>query len=175
MFRKATANDIDAVAEIYAHIHEQEALGNTTTGWLADIYPVEATARTAVGRGDLYVYEGEGGKIEASAIINRTQVDSYAAGHWRYPARDDEVMVLHTLVVEPSAGGRGLGPAFVGFYEQYAREARCPYLRIDTNARNARARAMYAKLGFKEIDIVPCVFNGIPNVNLVLLEKKIDL
>ena len=37
---------------------------------------------------------------------------------------------------------------FVEFYEQYALSNGCPYLRIDTNERNARARAMYKKLGY---------------------------
>ena len=31
----------------------------------------------------------------------------------------------------------------------------------------------YNKLNYKEIDIVPCKFNGIEGVHLVLLEKKI--
>jgi len=31
---------------------------------------------------------------------------------------------------------------------------------------------MYKKLGYKEIGIVPTVFNGIPGVNLVLMEKN---
>ncbi|MBQ0018882.1 MAG: hypothetical protein KBS63_06770 [Clostridiales bacterium] len=48
----------------------------------------------------------------------------------------------------------------------------CTVLRIDTNARNRTARKMYASLGFREADIVPTVFNGIPGVDLVLLEKK---
>ena len=30
---------------------------------------------------------------------------------------------------------------------------------------------MYKKLGYREIAVVPTVFNGIPDVNLVLLEK----
>lgn len=174
LFRKATAGDIAAIGKIYEHIHAQEAKGLVHTGWLPNVYPVEATARAALGRGDLFVCEGENGEILASAIINRVQVDSYAQGQWKYPARDDEVMVLHTLVVEPGAGGHGVGPAFVRFYEQCAREGGCPYLRIDTNAINTRARAMYKKLGFAEIGIVPCTFNGIPNVQLVLLEKKLD-
>ena len=38
---------------------------------------------------------------------------------------------------------------------------------------NILARALYKKLGYKEIDIVPTVFNGIPGVNLVLLEKHL--
>ena len=44
---------------------------------------------------------------------------------------------------------------------------------MDTNARNEAARAMYRKLGYREIGIVPTVFNGIEGVQLVLLEKKI--
>lgn len=30
---------------------------------------------------------------------------------------------------------------------------------------------MYKKLGYKEIDIIPTDFNGIPGIDLVLLEK----
>lgn len=32
---------------------------------------------------------------------------------------------------------------------------------------------MYKKLGYKEISIVPTVFNGIPDVMLVILEKRV--
>ncbi len=45
---------------------------------------------------------------------------------------------------------------------------------MDTNAKNAAARRLYQKLGYGEPDIVPCTFNGIPGVQLVLLEKKLD-
>lgn len=173
MIRKANEADLPAIVAIYDHIHQKEDAGQAHTGWLTGIYPVEATARAALGRDDLFVYEDTAGQILATAIINRTQVDSYAAGHWAFEAPDDAVMVLHTLVVEPAAAGHGVGRAFVEFYEHYALEHSCPYLRIDTNAINAPARAMYRKLGFRETDIVPCTFNGIPNVNLVLLEKKL--
>ena len=82
-------------------------------------------------------------------------------------------MVLHALVISPEESGKGYGRAFVAFYEQYARESGCPYLRMDTNVKNARARAMYHKLGYDEIGVVPCVFNGIEGVQLVLLEKQL--
>ena len=55
--------------------------------------------------------------------------------------------------------------------KDYALENGCPYLRMDTNGRNERARSFYSKVGYKETGIVPCVFNGIDGVNLVLLEK----
>ena len=66
---------------------------------------------------------------------------------------------------------RKLCRAFIEYYEAYARETGCTELRIDTNARNAVARAMYKKHGYTEIGIVPTVFNGIEGVQLVLLEK----
>ena len=53
------------------------------------------------------------------------------------------------------------------------RIAFCEVLRIDTNARNEKARRMYARLGYVETDIVPTVFNGIQGVDLVLMEKKL--
>jgi GNAT superfamily N-acetyltransferase len=114
-----------------------------------------------------------GGKVIATGIINKIQVDVYFDCDWRYKAPDDKVCVLHTLAVDPDTRGLGIGPAFVVFYEEAAKEQGCEVLRIDTNARNKRARKMYADLGYIETDIVPTVFNGIPGVDLVLMEKKI--
>ena len=42
---------------------------------------------------------------------------------------------------------------------------------MDTNERNAAARSLYAGLGYQEVGIVSCDFNGIPGVRLVCLEK----
>lgn len=170
--RQACEADVDTVAEIYEHIHDKEESGEMTIGWQRGVYPVRATAQTAVSLGDLFVLE-DGGKILAAGRINQQQVPEYADAAWKYSAPDSEVMVLHTLVVEPSAGGRGCARAFLGFYEKYALEHGCHYLRIDTNARNSAARAMYAKHGWREADIVPCDFNGLPGIQLVCLEKKI--
>ena len=49
--RKAEKKDIDAVAAIYAHIHEQERAGKATIGWLPGIYPVRGTAEAALCAG----------------------------------------------------------------------------------------------------------------------------
>ena len=100
-------------------------------------------------------------------------MDVYTEGRWAYAAEDRDVFVLHTLTVDPDLSGRGIGHAFVQFYEDTARALGCAVLRMDTNAKNAAARRLYAHLGYREADIVPCAFNSIPNVRLVLLEKKL--
>ena len=172
IFRKATTADLPAIGEIYADIHTEEERGQVTIGWIRDVYPTPKTAQAALARDALFVGEDKG-RIVGSAIINHQQVSEYALGNWKHPSSDDEVMVLHTLVVSPKIARGGYGRRFVEFYEQYALSHGCPYLRIDTNARNLRARAMYQKLGYEEIGIVPCVFNGIEGVQLVLLEKRL--
>ena len=172
MIRRATERDIPAVAAIYDRIHDAEAEGRITTGWLRGVYPTEATARAALAAGDLFVLE-DGGEVVAAARINRIQVPDYALVDWKYEAADDEVMVLHTLTVDPPRSGRGYGRQFLDFYEAYALENGCPVLRIDTNERNAAARAMYARRGYIESGVIPTVFNGIPGVNLVCMEKRL--
>ncbi len=170
--RKATTQDIDAVTLIYDHIHDCEEAGKMTIGWRRGIYPVRATAEAAVSLGDLFVLE-DGGKVLAAGRINQQQFPEYAGADWFYDAPDSDVWVLHTLVVEPSANGKGYARAFLQFYENYALEHGCHILRIDTNQRNSAARCMYAKHGWREAGIVPCTFNGLPGVQLVCLEKKL--
>ena len=167
--RKATAADLDAIEQIYEDIHTAEEEGAATIGWIRGIYPTRKTAEAAVLRDDMFVLED--GEIIGTGIINRTQVDVYYGAPWRFDT--DKVCVLHTLVISPKVSGRGYGRAFVEYYEQWALDHNLPELRIDTNARNSAARAMYKKMGYEEIGIVPTVFNGIPGVDLVLLEKNL--
>lgn len=170
--RRATLFDLPGVAAVYEAIHDAEEAGFLTTGWLRGVYPVRATAEAALQRGELYVLE-ERNRILGAAILNRRQVDVYARAAWQYEAAEEQVGVLHTLAIAPRQSGKGYGRRFVDFYENWARERDCMVLRLDTNARNERARRMYAALGYREAAVVPTTFNGIPGVDLVLLEKKL--
>ena len=177
-FRKATSDDLEDIVRIYERSHDAEEAGLTTTGWKRGIYPVRSVAEASFARGDMYVAELTDEDhpdpwVIATGVINQIQVDVYVDCDWVYKGPDDDVSVLHTLAVDPDARGRGAGPAFVRFWEDLAAEEGCSILRIDTNALNKRARRMYAKLGYIESGIVPTVFNGLKNVDLVMMEKFI--
>ena len=172
MIRKATAADIAAVNAIYEALLDREEQGLLSTGWTRGVYPTEQTARDALAAGTLYVLE-DGGRVVAAAKIDQHQMPQYARCLWRYEAAPEQVLVLHTLVVDPAVKGKGYGTALIGFYEDMGRRTGRPCLRIDTNARNTPARALYARLGYTEAGIVAGTFNGIPDVQLVCLEKKV--
>lgn len=171
--RKAASYDIDALELIYEHVHDAIESGNETTGWRRGIYPTRKTVEDALKRGDMFIFETDDKKPAASAIINKIQVDTYNLCNWKTPAEPDKVMVLHTLSVDPEYTGHGIGKAFIEFYEEYAVKHGCKALRMDTNALNTKARAMYKKLGFTESGIIPCTFEGLDGINLVCLEKAL--
>lgn len=173
MIRKARAEDMDRIEEIYERILAKQDTGEAYTGWIRGVYPTQRTAEDSLRAGDLFVME-DGGRIVAAARINQEQVPAYQEAAWSDPGLPGEqVMVLHTLVVDPGFSGKGYGSQFVKYYEAYALEQGCSCLRMDTNAGNGAARRLYARLGYREAGIVPCEFNGIPNVQLVCLEKTL--
>ena len=111
--RKALASDLDAVAAIYDRVHDAQDSGQLTTGWIRGVNPTRATAQAALDRGDLFVALLDGAAAGA-AILNQVQVDVYAGAPWRYDVPDSDVMVLHTLVIDPAIRGRGAGPGLPG-------------------------------------------------------------
>lgn len=126
------------------------------------VYLIRATAEMALKRDDLFVLE-KNGEICGTGIINSIQVDDYRYGNWQHNVSDDQICVLHTLVISPACAGR-IWSTFIEFYEKYALEHGCPELRIDTNAKNTTARSMYKKYGYVEVGIVPTDFNGIVGI-----------
>lgn len=173
IIRPAAAHDLARIEEIYDAIHTAEEAGNVSIGWVRGVYPTRATAQAALDAGELFVLESDG-TVYAAGRINREQVPVYAEVPWAHDAAPEQVLVLHTLVVDPTIAGHGYGTQFVRFYARRARALGCTVLRIDTNAKNAAARRLYARLGFREAAIVPCTFNGIAGVELVCLEKRLD-
>ncbi len=170
--RLAKYSDLPVIMSVYDSVFALEEKGEGKTGWIRGVYPTENTVLSAVSAQSMYVCELNG-EIVAAAKIDKIQVDVYSKINWLYEADMKQVCVLHTLAVSGKHLKKGIASKFVEFYEQYAKKEGCTVLRIDTNQKNTPARALYKKLGFIESGIVPCTFNGIENVMLVCLEKKI--
>ena len=134
--RKANEKDLDAVVSIYDRVHDLEEKGSAVIGWVRGVYPVRQTAENACNEGTLFVLELND-KVCGTAIINQYQLPEYYDAKWKYPAEDHEVMVLHTLIIDPLYMNMHLGQDFVTFYESYSREHGCKVLRLDTQEKRS--------------------------------------
>lgn len=171
--RKATFTDIDSIVGIYKKIHDLEEAGEVSIGWNSKVYPIRETALDALKADTLFVMTIND-EVAASAIINQAQPSAYSSMEWSFPASDDKVGVLHTLVVDPSFGKQGLGKAFVSYFEKYCKEHGCEVVRLDTQVKNTRPFNMYLNLRYKLAGIRNTPFQDLPyNVELAMFEKKL--
>lgn len=170
---KATEADIDAVVEIYNIIHQLEEEGKLSIGWDREIYPIKITAENALIDGSLFVMK-IGDEVVGSAIINQLQPAGYSTVDWNFPAQNNKVGVLHTLVVHPTFTNMGLGKEFVSFFEEYCRRLGYEVVRLDTQTKNIGPFNLYPRLGYTLAAIKEVPFQNLPtNVNLAMFEKKL--
>lgn len=174
-FRLATHADIPAICAIYDKIMTDE---NKVcfVGWRRGIYPTIDTAQTAIDLGDMYVQCTDDGRVTAAARLNHYQDDFYTDGYWTTTAAataPEDVLVIHTLVVDHTLGLKGLGKAFVSFYQEEAIRRGCHFLRLDTSVGNTPARRLYTACGFNEAGTTGGDFRNIAGLNLVLMEKAL--
>lgn len=102
--RPATADDLPRIEQIYDAIHTAEETGAASVGWARGVYPTRATAQAALDDGALFVLEDDG-VLVAAGRIDQVQVPVYAQVPWQYAAPPEQVLVLHTLVVDPTIAG----------------------------------------------------------------------
>lgn len=100
--------DIGSIEIVYENIHNDEEKELTTTGWIRNVYPTVETAQNALNRGDLFVMKVDNETV-ATAIINQIQIDEYKNSIWRLDSKNNEVMVLHCLAVDPQRKSKGYG------------------------------------------------------------------
>lgn len=169
MIKKATKNDIDAVAECYRELLEYEEKNGSNSNWVKNLYPTRSVAEEAEGEGTLYVVEEEG-KICGSVILNHFQPEGYKKMEWGIEAEGDEVLVIHTLCIPPSMAGKGYGRKIMGFALDMAKELGCRTIRLDTYTGNVPAASLYKKLGYRLVGETSFMLHGIIEEELKIFE-----
>ena len=148
----ATAEDVKLVADLYDSVNEYfEATDNYCyPNWQKGKYPVLSDAQVAFEEKTLYVLKEEDAVL-GSIIINNKQHPEYRRMPWKVQVSDEEVMTIHTLVVDPKVRNRGIGEKLVRFSIDFCKNAGAKVIRNDTHFRNVPARNLYVKCGFQSL------------------------
>lgn len=148
MIRKAVPDDLKFIEDAYNEHFSHEVQNGAFTVFRKGVYPTGKDAERAIATDSLYVYEKDG-HIAGSMIVNRTQPPEYRKIAWSKPFQDNEVMVLHLLMVRPVMSGKGIATFLVMYAEELAKTSSCKAIRLDTGSQNTPAVALYRKLGFQ--------------------------
>jgi ribosomal protein S18 acetylase RimI-like enzyme len=159
MIRKATPQDVNAVAELYNKAIDYEDTHVKYTSWKKGVYPTIDTARLGLKNDSLYVCEQDG-LIVASVILDTKQPHEYKKIKWQIDAAYNQALVIHTLCVDPELAGSGIGSAIVDFAKQLAKDCGCLSVRLNTTARNFLASRLYEKNGFETVAVQKILLNG---------------
>lgn len=169
MIRKAAAEDISFVEEIYNEITSNEEIIKFTQ-WMKGLYPTVLTAQKSFEEGTLFVSEDDG-VITGAVILNHEQPEEYKKLKWSIEAEGEKVLVIHTLCIKPSFLKMGLGQKFIIFAENYAKELGCTTIRLDTNDKNIPGANLYKKMGYNHVGNADFNFQGLKYQNLKCFDK----
>ena len=171
--RLATEKDIPAIADTYTALLTYEKEKESHSNWKLNVYPTILVPQKKVPAGEMYVLEYDN-EICASMVLNQEQAEEYADVDWLYPAEKAQVLVIHTLCIPPDKAGQGYGAKMVCFAMEFARNAACTVIRIDTYAHNEPAKALYLKNGFRIAGYGDIVLQGLIPEEQVFLEYKVE-
>lgn len=171
MIRKATFDDIELIEDTYNEHFKHEMAYGAFTIFKKGIYPTRKDSEKAIDVGTLYVYE-ENNSIAGSIIVDKTQPIEYTKIVWGQTLANDEVMVIHLLMVRPSKSGKGIATSLVRYAIELAVNNSCKALRLDTGSQNIPALSLYKKLGFQIVAAASMnVGNAIEHSGHLFLEK----
>ena len=169
MIRKATIEDIPAVAQSYQELFRYESAHGSTTNWVEGLYPTKGTAEHAFSENTLYVLE-EAGAVCGSMVLNQIQPPEYGEIDWAYPAEPTKVLVIHTLCICPSQAGKGYGRQMVSYALKKALQLGYKAVRLDTWEGNHPAASLYESMGFRLAGTAPMCLGGVIREQQIFLE-----
>lgn len=162
--RRADEGDLAAVEAVYEAAIADMRGTPLDILWDLDLHPSRAGLRAAAAAGNLFVgYDDarEGSRRALGAfILDDDQDDDYAQAPWRAGHGAGEALVLHVLVVDPAARGRGTARRLVEAAAEEARQRGGRSLRLDVFDNNEPAARLYLSCGFSDLGAFTLTHNG---------------
>ena len=141
MVRKATNNDISAIAELYREQFIEMAKlipdfikeGDQSTEFIENTITNEAS--------DILVYENDGTVVGFILLQAKIRPDF----EFIHPGKYCYIM---DIIVTKNHRGKGFGTALMNAAKDWAKERDCCFINLDVLVNNSGAIKLYEKLGF---------------------------
>ncbi|MBT2759164.1 GNAT family N-acetyltransferase [Mesobacillus foraminis] len=110
-----------------------------------DQYPNKEYFQECIDDKTLYVLTREK-EILGHVVLNEWEAEEWSTISWT----GKNPYIIHSLMIDPSVQGRGLGTEFLKLCEKKGAEKGYDSIRLDAYSGNSRAIKLYKKLGYEE-------------------------
>ncbi len=159
MVRKATENDITAIAELYNKVIDYQNANGGYMSWIKNVYPTAKTAQDALSLESLYVFDVDG-YVRGSVILDCIQPVEYEKLPWKTKTIKADALVIHTLCVDPDHMGMGIASEMLTYSKELAKSLNCASIRLATKSINVIAISLYEKNGFETVGFDKVLLDG---------------
>ena len=158
MIIKGTTDDLDELERLYDNLNSYLEFSTNYPGWAKGIYPIRETAVNGIQNDNLFVLKINH-EIAGSIILNHEPEKAYAQLTWGIEADYRDVIVIHTLVVNPKYIKSGVGKQLMDFAKRYSIEHTMKTIRLDVSIHNTPAISLYEKCGYTYVGTVDLGLN----------------
>ena len=164
-------NELEKVAQLYDKLNDYLSENQNYPGWKKGIYPTLETAKEAFAQKSLFAAKIDG-QIAGTVILNNQQPPVYNTLNWKF---DGNVLVIHTLAIDPDFMSKGVGGALLEFTEAFAQIEGYTSIRLDVSEQNNPAIKLYTKKGYSYVGKVDLSLENLTKGKILYecFEKKI--
>lgn len=148
MIKTCSEEDIEAVGRFYDSVVRYLNENINYPKWVYKEYPSENSVREMTKAGCQFMCL-ENDKIVGAFVLNEDPQGMYENAVWSRQLARGAYMVCHTLAVDSSMQGKGIGRQIVEYCIDYAKKRGFKAIRLDVVPDNIPARKLYEKCGFR--------------------------
>lgn len=158
----AQETDLKEIESLYIAVCDYLIANTNYPGWKMGKYPSLAVAKAGIQTQTLFLYRLDG-QVAGTVILNHSQdnhrrEDAYEDIPWGIEATGEEVLVVHTLAVNPKFMKKGVAEDLMVFAKEHAIALGAKTLRLDVTGINTPAITLYEKMGYRyvtKVDLEP--------------------
>ena len=146
----ATMRDLDEVMDLYNEAAASMEGTAFDCRWREGMHPTRRFVGGLIEEKGLLVAR-DGGMLVGAVGIDHDLGHDYGPVRWLVDVQDEQVAVVHLLLIREGWRGRGLARELLDASLELARARGMRTARLDATANNAPAIALYASDGFAQV------------------------
>lgn len=172
-FKKVSIRDLDQIRTLYWRLLDSSPEYGRILQWKKNIYPNDNDWNNYIVNDEMYLILDNINVIGAVAVTN-AQSKEYRKIHWRVKANDQEVAVVHLLMILPEYQGGGAATAALDEIIKLATDKQKRVVRLDAIGTNVPAQKLYEKYGFVNCGTAQEYYESTGEMEFVFYEYALE-